>query len=104
MPPAANIRPDERILILGAPAAEEAAALARSVPQGLIVVLADDDAVRAARKSLVSFLNVMCVPGSPLEIPWRDGFFSRVIDVVGRWDNPERVASECLRVTAESGR
>ena len=99
----ADVRPDERILILGAPAAEEAAELARSVPQGLVVVLADDAAVRVARKALVSFLNVMCVPGSAHEIPWRDRFFSRVIDVNGNWEDPARVANECVRVTAESG-
>lgn len=98
MPLPADILPDDKILILGVPAADDAAALARSVPQGLVVVLADGDAVRAARRSLVSLVNVMCVPGSPHEIPWRDAFFSRVIDTVGNWDEPERVASECARV------
>jgi hypothetical protein len=47
----------------------------------------------------------MFVPGLPDEIPWKDGFFTRVVDSrAGDWPNPQRVAAELKRVAAERHR
>ncbi len=97
LPP--DIRPDERLLVLGFPDAELLTRLARSVPQGLLVVMGEHDAVRETRRLAAHLDNVMCVPGTPDEIPWRDGFFSRALDLVRNWPDAARVESEIRRVT-----
>ncbi len=68
----------------------------------MVVAIGEADAVREARRQAAGLDNVMFVPGSPDELPWGDGFFSRVIDLVGSWPDPERVRREVARVTANS--
>ncbi len=97
-----GIHPDERILILGIPEPATVSALAGSLPEGLLVAIGEDSAVREARKSAQQFDNVMFVPGEPDELPWRDGFFTRVIDLAGNWLNPDKVRAEVQRVTHRS--
>jgi hypothetical protein len=95
----AGIRPDERILILGVPAPSFVLAVAQRLSEGLVVVIGNADAVCEARKATSHLDNAMFVPGTPDELPWRDGFFTRVIDTVGTWPDAERVLSEISRVT-----
>lgn len=97
-----GILPDERILILGIPDSAMISALARILTGGLLVAIGDDAAVRKARKVAHQFDNVMFVPGTPDDLPWRDGFFTRVIDVAGGWPNPGKVRTEIERVTHRS--
>ena len=48
-------------------------------------------------------LNVMFQPGSPEEIPWQDGYFTRVIDLDCNWAYPDKTAGEIARVLASGG-
>ncbi len=70
-----------------------------------MVALGQGDAIYEARKATCDFDNVMIVPGTPDELPWRDGFFTRVIDTMGDWPDEGKVRSEIARVTqrAENG-
>ena len=95
----AGIRPDERVLILGIPEPAIVSALAHRLDNGLLVAIGDGDAVREARKATRHLENVMFVPGTPDELPWSDGFFTRVIDTVGIWSDPDKVRREIDRVT-----
>ena len=97
--PVTDLNPAERILLLGAPGAEELRAIAASLSAGLVVVLGNDEEVRLGRLELRDLHNVMFVPAAPDEIPWQDGFFDRVVDTKGgsRAD-PERIAREVRRV------
>jgi ubiquinone/menaquinone biosynthesis C-methylase UbiE len=96
----AGIHPEDRVLLLGIPEAAVVAALARCLTRGLLVAIGEDGAVRLARKAARDLDNVMFVPGPPDELPWRDGFFTVVIDAVGEWPDPEKVRREIARVTA----
>ena len=51
-------------------------------------------------RALCDLENVMVVPGTPDELPWRDGFFTRIIDTVGNWPEAEKVRRELERVTS----
>lgn len=95
-----SIRTDERVLFLGLPAAELVAATARQASNGAVVIVAEGDAVYQARKAFRDFDNVMVVPGTPEELPWRDGFFTVVVDTVGDWPDAAKVRQELDRVTA----
>lgn len=95
----AELLPDDRLLFLGIPDFAIIAECARRLEQGIVVAMGEDDAVREARKAGRDLENVMFVPGAPDEIPWSDGFFTRVIDLVGSWPEPDRVRSEIARVT-----
>jgi hypothetical protein len=95
-----TLHPDERLLFLGIPEQAVIAETAARLPNGLIVAFGDAEQVREARRSARDLENVMFVPATPDEIPWPDGFFTRVIDLIRRWPSPERVESEIRRVTA----
>ena len=98
LPP--GIRPDERLLVLGIPEPDQVGVLARTVAGGLVVLMAEGESVYAARAAARDFDNVMVVPGTPDELPWREGFFTRVIDTVGNWPEADKVRNEIERVTA----
>ena len=72
--------------------------LANEVTGGLIVVLVSDELVRAGRRDHAGQENVMFVPGSAEDIPWRDGFFTQVLDPLGEWEGSEKAQSEIRRV------
>ena len=95
-----ELHPDERVLFLGIPQHSVIAEAAARLPQGLIVAFGDSEQVREARRAARELDNVMFVPSMPDEIPWPDGFFSRVVDLVGKWPSPDRVQMEIQRVTA----
>ena len=84
---------------MGIPDLEAFVALATRLDHGVVVAIAEGDAIYEARKATRDFDNVMIVPGTPDELPWRDGFFTRVIDTVGDWPDPGKVRSEVARVT-----
>lgn len=95
-----GLQPDDRVLIVGIPDPGVVSDIARRLTRGLLVTIGGDDDVRAARKAARHLDNVMFVPGSPDELPWRDGFFTVAIDTVGHWPDGEKVAKEIARVTA----
>jgi len=103
--PAIDFAPDDKVLYLGIPDSAVIRAAAARLTRGILVAMDDAARVRAARREFHDFTNVMFVPGLPDEIPWKDGFFTRVVDSrAGDWPNPQRVAAELKRVAAERHR
>ena len=92
--------PDDRVLFLAIPEISVIREMAAGLERGLIVVLGSDDEVRAARRECTGLENVMLVPATPDDIPWRSGFFTQVIDPRGQWPDPEKVAREVARVSS----
>jgi hypothetical protein len=98
--PATDFAPDDKVLYLGIPDSAVIRAAATRLTRGVLVAIDDAEKVRLSRREFRDLPNVMFVPGTPDEIPWRDGFFSRVIDTrAGDWPNPQRIAAEIERVT-----
>ncbi len=97
------LRPNDRVLLLSIPEHAVVAEMAARLTAGVVVGLGDDEEVRAARRAARDLENVMFVPAPLEEIPWRDGFFTKVIDWRGGWKNPEQVAREVVRVLAPGG-
>ncbi len=98
-----DVGPADRVLFLGIPEPAVAREVASRLTSGVVVALGDDEEVRAARRELRELLNVMCVSGTPDEIPWQDAFFTQVFDTRdGRWEHPERVVAEIRRVRAKT--
>ena len=95
----AELEADDRILFLGVPDFAVIAGCAARLTQGVVVAIGGDEAIRAARKAGRDLDNVMFVPATPDNIPWGNGFFTRVFDLVGSWPDPDRVRSEIERVT-----
>lgn len=98
------IRPDDRILLLSIPETEFVLELSTRLETGLVVGLGEHEEVYAARPKTRDRTNVMFHPGPPEQIPFQDGFFSKVIDLKCRWEDPGRVAHETARVLAPAGR
>jgi hypothetical protein len=93
----------DKVLYLGIPAPAVVREIAARLTGGILVAIGDADEVRTSRREFCDLLNVMFVPGTPDEIPWQDGFFSRVIDTRdGNWPDPAKVAAEIARVTARA--
>ena len=78
--------------------------LAERLTNGLLVGLAGADAVAEARKATRDLQNVMFHPGSADEIPFRDGFFQKVVGPAGQRAALETAAREIVRVLAPGGR
>jgi len=98
-PPATDFAPDDKVLFLGIPDPAVVREAASRLTRGILVAIGDAEQVRAARREFRDLTNVMFVPGTPDQIPWQDGFFTRVIDNrEGDWSNPQRVAAELKRV------
>jgi hypothetical protein len=101
--PATDFAPDDKVLYLGIPDPAVVREAAARITRGVLVAIGDAEQVRASRREFRDLPNVMFVPGTPDEIPWRDGFFTRVIDTRdGNWPDPAKVAAEVARVTAEA--
>src|SRR5262245_55748149 len=75
-----EIRPNERILFLEISDIAVIIDFARRAPNGAVVGLGDADGVRGARRAAADLDNVMFVPATPDDIPWRDGFFTLVVE------------------------
>lgn len=88
-----TVEPGDRILCLGLPPYSQLAELTQKLSSGLVVVIAGDDEVRAARRAFAQTENIMFVPkADDGSIPWRDGFFTAVmLCVPGRPDEVNRV-------------
>lgn len=92
---------DDRILVLqsGSHTAPQLREWAQAVPQGILVGLGDPGTIGTARRELADCENVLFSHGSREEIPWRDGFFTVIIDTEVRVETPET-----RRVLHPSGR
>jgi hypothetical protein len=98
-PRATDLDPSDKVLILGIPEPDYLRAAAARLTGGIIVLIADEDPVRTARRQFCELVNVMFLPGAPHEIPWHDHFFTKVIDTrAGEWPDRDRVAAEITRV------
>ncbi len=99
--PATDLAPDDKVLYLGVPDAEAVREFAARLSRGVLVAIDEPEKIGSARREFRDLMNVMFVPGTPDEIPWQDGFFTRVIDTrQGDWPNAQRVAAEVARVLA----
>ena len=99
MPPSPTLAPDDRVLFLAIPEITVIREMAAELERGLIVALGTDDQIRAARRECVDLENVMWLVATPDDIPWRSGFFTRIIDPIGEWLESEKVATEVERVS-----
>jgi hypothetical protein len=101
--PATDFTPDDKVLYLGIPDSAVIRAAASRLTRGVLVAIDGAEKVRLSRREFRDLPNVMFVPGTPGEIPWHDGFFTRVIDARdGNWPDPAKVAAEIARVTARA--
>jgi len=98
-----EVQARDRILLLSVPDVSLALSLARQAFQGMVVGLGEDEQVRGARQIARNCVNVMFVPGGPDQIPWRDGFFTVVIDTMCHWANPQKVIAEVVRILGAGG-
>lgn len=98
-----EIRPDDRILLLGIPEPEFIRKIAAQAVRGIVVGLGTDDAVREARRTLSDVHNVMLVPAPTEEIPWQDTFFTVAIDAGSDWLDVDATAAELARVMGPGG-
>lgn len=96
-----QLRPNDRVLVLQ-PESYSASRLrewAQALPDGILVGLGELTAIRTVRRELADCENVLFTHGSRTEIPWRDGFFTVIIDGDGDGETPE-----VRRVLDPSGR
>ncbi len=73
------LRADDRVLLLAIPSEADLAAIARVLMSGVLVALGDGDEVDRARHAMAEFENVMFLEASPERIPWREGYFSKIL-------------------------
>ncbi len=99
-----ELAPDDRVLLLWLPPAEVLRQAAARLERGGVVALGSRDEVYEARPAVRDLVNVMLHPGPPEDIPFRDGFFTKVIDAECRWRDAARVAQETARVLAGEGK
>jgi ubiquinone/menaquinone biosynthesis C-methylase UbiE len=96
-----NLSPRDRILDAGCGEGWFARRLAPLVPEGLVVGLdADSNAIHAARSQSAAIENLIYIWGEAENIPWQEGFFSRVIcaDSLPYFADPQRALAELHRV------
>ena len=99
----ATLRADDHVLLLDIPSAAELAAIARILVRGSVVALGSRDAVDRARASLAEFDNVLFLDASPAHIPWRDGYFTKVLVPPHFEPLLESIAGELHRVMRPDG-
>jgi SAM-dependent methyltransferase len=102
--PLPAIHPEDRVLLLGIPAPDVVASMSRDLTQGLLVAMGTEGEVAEARRNARELDNVMFVVWSDAAIPWRDEFFTIVVDLVEHHADPAAIAKEIARVTAPGGR
>lgn len=98
-----DVQPEDRILLLSIPEIAWLIKLAGRLGSGGVVALGNREDVYAARRAAACHANVMIHPGPPEEIPFSDGFFSKVAGSHAGWRNPARVAAEVARVLSPGG-
>ncbi len=99
-----ELTPAERVLLVSEPDAALVVELAGRLERGVVVGLGAPEEIAPLRRATRHLVNVMFQPGAPEEIPWRDGFFSVVVDLRGDWTDPAAAAREVARVLAPGGR
>jgi hypothetical protein len=70
---------------------------------GVLVALGDKNDVRAARESMAEFNNVMFLDARPDQIPWRAGYFTKIIVPPHLESILPQAAPELHRVLAAGG-
>jgi hypothetical protein len=73
------LRSDDQVLLLDIPSTGELISMSRLLMHGALVVLGSADEVDRARRELAEFDNVLFLDASPSAIPWRDGYFTKVV-------------------------
>ena len=104
MLPLSSFSEHERVLFLTAPEDDFLRALAARLTAGLLVVLGSDEEVTQLRRQHSGLDNVMFVAATAEEIPWQDGFFTRVLDPLGLWSDSPKATQEIRRVLASNDR
>jgi len=99
-----ELAPDDRVLLLSLPAVQTLRGIAARLELGGVVALGARDEVYEARRAVRDLVNVMLHPGPPEDIPFRDGFFTKVVGFECRWSDAAAVARETARVLAGEGR
>jgi hypothetical protein len=102
--PLSSFSEHDRVLFLSPPEDGYLQAVAARLTVGLVVVLGSDEQVSHGRRQHSGLDNVMFVAASPDDIPWQDGFFSRVLDPAGLCVDSPKVAMEMARVLASNDR
>src|SRR5438128_7246730 len=107
-----DLRPGERVVVLGCGSGWVTRLLARLVsdgPEGFGQVVGldiSDEMVRQAREVSKDFENILYVWGSAQQIPWEENFFDKVLSVESFYYYPDqdRALMELFRVMAPRGR
>jgi len=96
-----QFKPDDRVLVLqpGNCSAPQLREWANALAHGILVGLGELGTIRTARRELADCENVLFAHGSRAEIPWRDAFFTVIVDSGGGAETPEM-----RRVLHPSGR
>ena len=98
-----ELGPSERILDIGCGEGWTCRLLSSHCPEGAIVGIdVSDEMIRLARRKSPEQGNALFTPGSAEEIPWAEGYFTRVICVESAyyWHSVEAAIREIFRVTA----
>jgi hypothetical protein len=74
-----RLRADDRVLLLMIPEPDVLASIARILVRGVVVAIGPSEKVDQGRQALADFDNVMLLNGGPGRIPWRDGYFTKVV-------------------------
>lgn len=79
------LRSSDRVLVLGLEqcSAARLREWAAALTDGFLVGVGEDSAVRRARRELADLDNVMFTAGWRGEIPWKDVFFTVILDAEG---------------------
>jgi len=97
------LRADDQILLLDIPSTVELVSMARVLMRGAVVALGSADEVDRARREMAEFDNVLFLEASPAAIPWRDGYFTKVIVPPHLEPLVPQIATEILRVLRPDG-
>ncbi len=91
----------DRVLVLGLARCSSARLRqwAATLTEGFLVGLGEDSAVRRARRELADLDNVLFTPGGREDIPWKEGFFTLILDAEGGAET-----AEMRRVVRAGGR
>ena len=98
-----DVQPNDRILLLSIPGVALVIELAERAEGGIVVALGGDEEVYAARRATRDHENIMFVPATAGEIPWQEGFFSKVVDFQGGTGQSALMVREIVRVLAPGG-
>jgi len=81
----------DRVLVVGLAQCSSARLRkwAEVLTEGFLVGVGEESAVRQARRELADLDNVMFSSGGRGEIPWKDGFFTPILDAEGGAETAE---------------